>query len=394
MCSVNEGNCDCFPPPESKKKSTTCVKCNNPAIVCIRFNDSFCKDCFILYCIHKYRSTFGKSKIVRDGESVILGFSGGHGASAMLHLTKEGKSARAAKKLRYLPILIYIDDTNFVTTNKEMAAKIRDKVIEKMKKSELEYECIPLERMVTKEFLQSLDTLTSKEETIDILKRQLLAEIALERKCQKVLLGDSSTKLSINVVSNVVQGRGSQVAHSMKFDDSHMKDVTLIRPMRELTSKEIAMYNKITGIEVVATPSFSSKTPKHSSMQRLSESFVLSLQASFPSTCSTLFRSGEKLEAKLKDDGKSCALCANRLDTNMSACSALEAAEFSRQQTNCNTMESNNFLQSFCYACRNIMLGLDKSSENSRLPDFVQRNIQRDQATDGIQKYLLDENTD
>lgn len=49
------------------------------------------RDCFFKYCVHKYRSTFGKSKLVRDGERILLGFNGGQGSSAMLHLTKEVK---------------------------------------------------------------------------------------------------------------------------------------------------------------------------------------------------------------------------------------------------------------------------------------------------------------
>lgn len=57
-----------------------------------------------------------------------------------------------------------------MTSDKEEASKIREKVIEIMKCSEFEYECIPLEKIVKKDFLDLLDTLTSKEETLDILK--------------------------------------------------------------------------------------------------------------------------------------------------------------------------------------------------------------------------------
>lgn len=99
----------------------------------------------------------------------------------------------------------------------------------------------------------------------------------------------------------------------------------------------------------------------------------------------------------------------------MSACSALEAADFSRRQTNCDSLGSDKFLQSFCYACRNIMLGLDKSCKASSIPAYVQQNVEkyvlffensiheltslilsniRERALAGIQEYLIDNNTD
>ena len=49
----------------------------------------FCRTCFLSYCTHKFRSAFGKSKVVRDEDKVLLAFSGGNGCTAMLHLTLE-----------------------------------------------------------------------------------------------------------------------------------------------------------------------------------------------------------------------------------------------------------------------------------------------------------------
>jgi len=42
-----------------------------------------------MYCTHKFRSAFGKSKIIRDGEKVLVAFSGGQASTAMLYLVKE-----------------------------------------------------------------------------------------------------------------------------------------------------------------------------------------------------------------------------------------------------------------------------------------------------------------
>ena len=38
---------------------------------------------------HKFRATIGKTKLVRDGEFVLVALSGGPGSSALLHLIQE-----------------------------------------------------------------------------------------------------------------------------------------------------------------------------------------------------------------------------------------------------------------------------------------------------------------
>ena len=46
------------------------------------------RDCFLQYCHHKFRSAFGKTKVVRHNEKVLVAFSVGQASSAMLHLLK------------------------------------------------------------------------------------------------------------------------------------------------------------------------------------------------------------------------------------------------------------------------------------------------------------------
>ena len=42
-----------------------------------------------MYVTHKFRATIGKTKLVRDGELVLVAFSGGPSSSALLHLIQE-----------------------------------------------------------------------------------------------------------------------------------------------------------------------------------------------------------------------------------------------------------------------------------------------------------------
>ena len=47
------------------------------------------RECFLNYSTHKFRSTFGKSRLIRDGQKVLVAFSGGQASVAMLHLITE-----------------------------------------------------------------------------------------------------------------------------------------------------------------------------------------------------------------------------------------------------------------------------------------------------------------
>ena len=38
------------------------------------------------YCIHKFRSTFGKSRVIEDQESLLVAFSGGAASAALANL--------------------------------------------------------------------------------------------------------------------------------------------------------------------------------------------------------------------------------------------------------------------------------------------------------------------
>ena len=50
-----------------------------------------CRNCFEAYCTHKFRMSFGKNRLVRDGEKALVAFSGGLSSTAMLHLVQEVK---------------------------------------------------------------------------------------------------------------------------------------------------------------------------------------------------------------------------------------------------------------------------------------------------------------
>ena len=317
----------------------TCMKCSgSAAVVVVRMGDPLCKACFLAYFTHKFRATIGKARTIRAGEKVLLAVSGGSSSSAMLHLVCEGLSPRAPKKLRFEPGVASIDEGEILKSSKDDRMNSVGKIREIASKTEFPFHQLNLEDIfglqnstqgdavgckklssleiakINAEKLKSLFdatlSMTAKEDLMRTLRNQLLLATARKEGYSKVMLADCATRLSIRLMSDISQGRGGDLPYDTGFSDERHGDVVFIRPMREFMSKEIALYNFFNSVETVPIITLGTMAHSHASIDRLTEEFVSGLQADFPFTVSTIFRTGDKLSVKEScDDVSACALC-------------------------------------------------------------------------------------
>ncbi|KAF6077194.1 cytosolic thiouridylase subunit 2 [Phyllostomus discolor] len=151
-------------------------------------------------------------------------------------------------------------------------------------------------------------------------RTHLILHVARTHGYSKVMTGDSCTRLAIKLMTSLALGRGAFLAWDTGFSDERHGDVVVVRPMRDHTLKEIAFYNRLFAVPSVFTPAIDTKAPEKSSIHRLMEAFVLRLQAQFPSTVSTVYRTSEKLVKAPRDGsaggppGPRCLLCMCALD--------------------------------------------------------------------------------
>lgn len=60
--------------------------------------------------MHKFRSTIGKSKLVRPGDHVLLACSGGVNSMAMVDMIKKGLvQDDVHRRIRFVPSILFID---------------------------------------------------------------------------------------------------------------------------------------------------------------------------------------------------------------------------------------------------------------------------------------------
>uniref|UniRef100_UPI0037E93722 cytoplasmic tRNA 2-thiolation protein 2 n=1 Tax=Semicossyphus pulcher TaxID=241346 RepID=UPI0037E93722 len=509
MCQVDEDYHDQLERAAVPSVSKKCVKCKEAtAAVVIRAGDTYCRGCFEEYFIHKFRAMLGKNRIIFPAEKVLLAVSGGPSSCSMLSQVQEGLSQNAHKKLRFLPGIVYIDEGGAVGQTVEERQRAVAELQDVFKATGFPFHIVPLEQVLDlpssvlvtgpsaserpasaykaavdhfiqsdssscltppeqkatsipdvqeshtkllQQLIGSAKTLTAREDLLNTLRQHLLVHTARAEGYSKLMLGHNCTRLAVKLLTNVSLGRGAQLAQDTGFSDSRYGDIILVRPMRDYSAKEIAYYNHMFNVPSVFIPSLETKTTEKASIQRLTEGFVTRLQADFPSTVSTIYRTSEKLQTACKSSSAAdlcdrCLLCMCALDSAVESASAfnmtLISEELSRTKSqgatyaelqsqkpglsepestapngeccssgggeDCGRAESGgsccssaketetpNLKSLLCYSCK---LTVKDMSSVDRLPLYIlseaQRRQRRSQMREEISEFLLDDGDD
>ncbi|XP_047646206.1 cytoplasmic tRNA 2-thiolation protein 2 [Phacochoerus africanus] len=387
--------------PSRPGREQKCVKCKEGLpVVVIRAGDAFCRDCFKAFYTHKFRAVLGKNRLIFPGEKVLLAWSGGPSSSSMVWQVLEGLSRDSAKRLRFVPGVIYVDEGAACGQSAADRAKTLAEVKLVLHALGFPWHVVALEevfglppsvlrrcapepagtgaayKVAVDHFLQqqcalgaereeqlshpcprdpeppaapptatqtealcrlfdSVKTLTAREELLQTLRTHLVLHVARTHGYSKVMTGDSCTRLAVRLLTSLALGRGAFLAWDTGFSDERHGDVVVVRPMREHTLKEVAFYNRLFAVPSVFTPAIDTKAPEKASIHRLMEAFLLRLQARFPSTVSTVYRTSEKLLKAPRDGfaagppGPRCLLCMCALDVD----TADSATAFGAQTT-------------------------------------------------------------
>ncbi|XP_016147690.1 LOW QUALITY PROTEIN: cytoplasmic tRNA 2-thiolation protein 2-like [Sinocyclocheilus grahami] len=251
--------------------------------------------CFKEYFIHKLRAMLGNNRVIFPHEKVLLAVSGGTASYSMLSQVQE---------------FICVEDSAYS----------------------------PEHKLAVERLFSSLKILIAKEDMLQTLRQHLILHIARENGYSKVMMGDSCSRLAVKLLSNITLGRRAALASDTGFSDHRYGDVVIVRPMRDYSFKEITYYSRMFNVPSVFISGLDTKTHDKASIQRLTESFVTNLQADFPSTVSTIYRTSEKLntsvmspQSQTAEAASKCLLCLCALDTKAGKASAFNATLVSEQ---------------------------------------------------------------
>ncbi|XP_075242535.1 cytoplasmic tRNA 2-thiolation protein 2-like [Convolutriloba macropyga] len=328
-----------------------CKKCASPnPAVKVHTQGSHCRDCFLTYANHKFRSTIGKEGIIPYGAKVVLGYSGGPASTAMIKLL--GDSLREKKKKANLNFQVYCIHVDFsIPINSD--TKFEDLSVTSQMESfchsnGFEFQIIKASEWFeqnTKECLENF--LNIKDATLRLdrelqIVRKILTQFCSANKYGWLMLGQCLFRSAVNALTQVCQGRGVDLGSICKFADFRLSDEsTIVYPMKEFTSKEVAFFNQFNQLESFKFTDEETATESNSSIQRLTENFLLNLQVDFPAAVPNARNSGEKVLPRKMDNGETgsvCSICLMPFDNfncnENDLDNARTAAEFSRQLCN------------------------------------------------------------
>nr|CAB3234558.1 cytoplasmic tRNA 2-thiolation protein 2-like [Phallusia mammillata] len=413
MCQVQDGEPVLTKTPV--KLSNVCAKCEEKAIIVIGTNGTFCRECFLKYFSHKFRASMGKNPVVRHGDQVLLAYSGGINSSALLHLIQEGSSPNAVRKLKFQTGVIFIDERSVVSDNNS------DHYVEEIKqilsscgfphyivKLEDVYDFGDIDESFQdcsgdgnsneeklSKLLESAKTLSSKMELISRLRTCLLSLKARALRYDHVFLGETCSRIAVNILSNVALGRGVHIPQDSGFSNSNQigeKGVNILRPLRDISSKEVVVYNMVSKVQTVFIPNLSTAQKPMCSIQRLTEDFMKNLVAGYPATETTVYRTSNKLKANQSKSvdaagkNKKCLICCGIIDCaiQVDQVSAVADTALSAAVSNGNHERNGDFSNLFenfgdvdfiasakqlCYAC-NVMSKELQTSVNNVWPKY------------------------
>jgi len=455
---------------KEKLKESVCMKCKQaPAVVVIRVQDPMCAACFLTYVTHKFRSTLGKSKLVQPNDNVLIAMSGGHASSALLHLVRGALSLGAHKRLRFSPGVVCVDESVLLATDN---AQDYSHIAGWCEEFGYPFHLVPIfkdfatdlgnesnivngsngvnglngfndtngvngsndihtngfhdmngvngevrdinderDRQKFQECFNTITSLTAKQDFLTTRRAYLISRVAQSHNYKKVMFGDTSTSLCMKLIANISMGRGNTVALDLGVADRRFPGLTIIRPLREVASKEVALFNRLSGIRVDTPCNITTMKSSGSSLQQKTEEFINGLQADFPHTVNTVFRTGDKVcsTEQNTEETMKCPMCHSPLKTGhattpptttttatTNGCKEKDEGCCGSGGGECKSSSGgltiDDIRGQICYACN--LTFQDMGSRVDVLPPYIVRHtseqMKRDKMKDSIKDFLLD----
>ncbi|KAJ3045491.1 Cytoplasmic tRNA 2-thiolation protein 2 [Rhizophlyctis rosea] len=319
--------------PERKNTPATsepqqCAKCKVERAVCFVRRAHFCKTCFLDSVQYRFRLNLMRATKIGEGKNVLVAFSGGLSSRVLLHAISAFNSVDPRKKRKFNGLVDHTDIIRKIVESyghtllsiplEDVFANGGAAVAQPSREGEgplsLHVKLTAQSPGSSVEKLQkcfsALGKLSSKEDLLHYLTMQLLYAAARRNDCHGLLLGDNSTRVAIRTIAQVSKGRGFAMPIDVASECDWLRDVILLRPLRDVDAKEIGLCNQYEGLETVHVPNLTTAMPTKASIDRLTEDFITGLQRDFPSTVSTVARTAFKTSTEWNAEGvERCALC-------------------------------------------------------------------------------------
>lgn len=339
----------------------------------------------------------------------MLACSGGASSLALVGMVKQGLHVENQhRRLRFVPLIVHVNESAVFWPNKEQVTEstvTSQQVLEYLSKYDLHLYGSRLEKVFAKDeeelignsslpvevpsqvdqlrrMLSSLKDESNKEELIKRLRIRLLMSIAIKLNCDMIFFASTATRLATQLIVDVAQGKGNQIHLETGFNDDRLTK-PIMKPLRELTQKEVTYYNLFHKIAPFTIRDIHTKSHSKVSIGKATEEFMRSLERDFPATVFSVTKISTKVRNKRTNGGK-CSLCGTMRDNEELEENSAIAARM-RQWRDGQGRQSLGQLN-LCYTCYCVV----QDSKEDEVGDFVaktcQENLQKE-----VRGFLIDE---
>lgn len=326
-----------------------CRKCASDPFIVVDKIHVECKKCFLESCNKKIRSTIGKSKLLRNNDPILIAYSGGPSSTALLDLICNSIRLDARREQKFLPSILHVDmqsihQSDLQTLKSERCRKLESLLnhlshtyphwpiywttlelcmVTKDNENETIYSKYNPRHGIEShsnfphpllDNVQAHEAFIRQMTSLDLTDRQQYVQDSCtdlichassainnsfnrsEDKFKYVLTASSATQLANNLLVDVILGRGSTIRSTVSICDTRLL-IPIMRPMRDFSKKEIAFYLKARNIEPIVERNLLTFADRKASIQTVTEAFLSKLYVDYPSTYSTLLRTGNKMQS-------------------------------------------------------------------------------------------------
>lgn len=252
----------------------------------------YCKQCLIYQIEKRFKKTVADNELIKKGDRVAVGLSGGKDSSVLLVLMH--------KYFSHLAEIIAV-------TIDEGIAGYRDKSIVEAEKFAKQ---LGVEHRIFS-FRDTFDINVDEIKTENyctfcgVLRRQLLNKAALQVSADKLAIGHNLDDEVQSIVMNVI--RGDFVGFQRLGASGHEGFVRRIKPLRDIPEKEIKLYAILQGINF-----YDGECPhSFNNVRRDVQKMINDLEEKYPGTKMQISGFYSKARENRKEEQKNLVSCSS-----------------------------------------------------------------------------------
>ncbi|VDL64609.1 unnamed protein product [Nippostrongylus brasiliensis] len=254
--------------PGRGKRFEECAKCTEEAVhVSTTTRTAYCSSCFVKMVKAKFRSSLSKQKIFRgkDTRRALVVVDGSTESAYLFRQIEDSVKQTNFKRLMIEPsFLVILSSTN------ELEVKAVQNKLSILREAlpscsfylvhlaaVFEYERVENDgtchgfRHVQKltELCSSIETVSSREEVLRLLRIRLIQQIAKDLGLSKIVVASNSDELAQLAISQLCLGRGGAVSEMTNVIENTAAGVTFIRPLRDVSTEEATTALRLENVE-------------------------------------------------------------------------------------------------------------------------------------------------